>query len=177
MKRILTALGLVLTAAAIAFAGNTNYFTTNELVQFDGKDGRPMYLSVDGLVYDMTGVGAWSKGEHRGGKIGTDITARIKGAPHGKGVLSKRPVVGKLVPAFTAEELAQYDGKDGRPMYLSVDGLVYDMTGVGAWSKGEHRGGKIGTDITARIKGAPHGKGVLSKRPVVGKLVSETAKK
>ena len=37
---------------------------------------------------------------------------------------------------ITIEELAMYDGTDGNPAYIAVDGVVYDVTDVSAWSSG-----------------------------------------
>ena len=34
---------------------------------------------------------------------------------------------------FDLTQLAQYDGQDGRPAYVAIDGIVYDVTAVPAW--------------------------------------------
>jgi predicted heme/steroid binding protein len=73
---------------------------------------------------------------------------------------------------LTIGELAKYNGKDGAPAYVAVDSVVYDVTGVRAWKKGAHKGGTAGTDISAKIAKAPHGKRVLKKRKIVGRLVT-----
>ena len=36
--------------------------------------------------------------------------------------------------AFTLEELAKYNGKDGNPAYVAVNGIVYDVTNNAAWA-------------------------------------------
>lgn len=71
---------------------------------------------------------------------------------------------------FTAEELSQFDGKNGNPAYVAIDGTVYDVSGVEPWQGGEHHGNLAGRDQSAAILKSPHGKGVLAKLPVVGKL-------
>lgn len=71
---------------------------------------------------------------------------------------------------FTKEELAKFDGTGGKPAYVAVDGVVYDVTGVEAWKNGTHKGNKAGVDITEMIKKAPHGLKVLGKLKPVGKL-------
>lgn len=75
--------------------------------------------------------------------------------------------------SLTIKELAAYNGKNGKPAYVAVDGVIYDVTGVEAWKDGEHKGGKAGTDISALIKNAPHKISVLGKRTTVGSIVPE----
>lgn len=73
---------------------------------------------------------------------------------------------------FTLEELAEFNGKDGKPAYVAVGGVVYDVSGVEEWKEGEHKDGvKAGTDATEAIANSPHGADVLTKLPVVGVLV------
>ncbi len=71
---------------------------------------------------------------------------------------------------LTLEELAAYDGKDGRPAYVAIDGTIYDVTDIPAWNNGTHNGNTAGKDQTEAIKRSPHGQSVLAKLPVVGKL-------
>jgi predicted heme/steroid binding protein len=73
---------------------------------------------------------------------------------------------------LTLEELEQYDGKDGNPAYVAVDGVIYDVTNVSAWSNGAHKGYFAGNDLTDIIKNkSPHGVKNLEGLPVVGKIV------
>ena len=69
---------------------------------------------------------------------------------------------------FTLDELSKYDGKNGQPAYIAVDGVVYDVTNN--FPNGEHHGCKAGTDVTESIKNVSHGSAILSSSPVVGKL-------
>lgn len=71
---------------------------------------------------------------------------------------------------FTLDELKNYDGKEGRKAYIAVDGVVYDVTNVAAWQGGTHHGNNAGNDVSDRIIKAPHGKSILEKLEVVGKL-------
>ena len=76
---------------------------------------------------------------------------------------------GELV--LTLDELAQYNGKDGNPAYIAVDGVIYDVTDVPQWKNGEHNGFSAGNDLTEEIKTiSPHGVSKLVGLPVVGKL-------
>ncbi|CZR10065.1 Predicted heme/steroid binding protein [Trichococcus ilyis] len=74
---------------------------------------------------------------------------------------------------FTLEELSQYNGKNGQPAYVAVDGVVYDVTNVEAWKDGEHKQGlTAGNELTEEITNqSPHGTKVLEGLPIVGELV------
>jgi len=73
---------------------------------------------------------------------------------------------------LTLEELKQYDGKNGNPAYVAVDGIIYDMTNVAAWKNGDHNGYSAGNDLTDIIKNkSPHGVKNLEGVPIVGKIV------
>jgi predicted heme/steroid binding protein len=68
---------------------------------------------------------------------------------------------------FTAATLAEYDGQDGRPAYIAIDGLVYDVSNHKSWTNGEHHGFEAGKDLSAEFK-ENHKEGTLRKLPVVG---------
>lgn len=73
---------------------------------------------------------------------------------------------------LTLEELAAYNGKEGKPAYVAVDGIIYDVSGSSRWKNGEHNGYSAGQDLTDIIKNkSPHGVSVLSRMPAVGKIV------
>ena len=61
---------------------------------------------------------------------------------------------------FTEKELGKYDGQNGNPAYVAIDGVVYDV----------HHGNKAGQNFSEIIKRSPHGKKVLDKLEKVGKL-------
>jgi predicted heme/steroid binding protein len=72
---------------------------------------------------------------------------------------------------FTAEELASFDGRDGRPAYVAFQGVVYDVSASGMWESGDHEGmHKAGRDLTAEHDDAPHDVHVKDF-PEVGRLV------
>lgn len=73
------------------------------------------------------------------------------------------------VKTFSAAELAQYNGQNGQPSYVAVDGAVYDLTRVfrGGW----HATHFAGKDLTGEFY-SQHAKNILSRYPVVGKLVN-----
>lgn len=73
---------------------------------------------------------------------------------------------------LTLQELAAYDGKDGNPAYIAVDGVIYDVSGSSRWKNGEHNGYFAGQDLTDQIKSiSPHGLSVLTRMPAIGKIV------
>lgn len=78
-------------------------FTAADLATFDGKDGRPAYVAVDGVVYDVSESRSWSEGQHTrcnlGAMAGRDLSAEIQQAPANmRALLERMPVVGQLVP-------------------------------------------------------------------------------
>jgi len=58
----------------------------------------------------------------------------------GEALSEGKPVEAWKRKSFTLEELRRSDGKEGRPAYVAVDGVVYDMSGVHAWKGGGHMG-------------------------------------
>jgi len=72
---------------------------------------------------------------------------------------------------FTEEELAQYNGKNGNPVYVVYKGKVYDVSASFLWKDGIHQVlHSAGADLTDALEQAPHGGDVLEKFPVVGVL-------
>jgi predicted heme/steroid binding protein len=70
---------------------------------------------------------------------------------------------------FTEEELAQYTGKNGNPVYVVYKGKVYDVSASFLWKDGTHQVlHSAGVDLTDALEQAPHGGDVLEKFPVVG---------
>ena len=76
---------------------------------------------------------------------------------------------------FTLEELSQYDGSDKKSAYVAVDGVVYDVSKVAAWSGGSHFGFKAGKDLTKEFNSHHGMKEILSNIPKVG-VLSENKK-
>lgn len=71
---------------------------------------------------------------------------------------------------FTLEELAYYDGSEGRPAYVAVNGLVYDVSLNATWGGGTHFGLYAGKELTQEFNGCHQNKSILNKLPIVGVL-------
>ncbi len=79
---------------------------------------------------------------------------------------------------MTFEELAEFDGKDGRAAYVAVNGTVYDVSSSDHWQKGNHHEShRAGHDLTKELETAPHVRTVIERFPVVGKIDVMTEKK
>jgi len=77
--------------------------------------------------------------------------------------------------AITLEELAEFDGKDGRPAYVAVDGVIYDVSSSSAWADGVHAPCNLdamaGKDLSETLRQAPSNmRSLLARMPVVGRL-------
>ncbi|WP_053956390.1 cytochrome b5 domain-containing protein [Inediibacterium massiliense] len=59
---------------------------------------------------------------------------------------------------FTVEDLAQYDGSNGKPAYVAVNGIVYDVSLEPTWGGGTHFGLYAGKDLTAQFNGCHNGR-------------------
>lgn len=71
---------------------------------------------------------------------------------------------------FTLEELKKFNGENGNPAYVAIDGTVYDVTDVKPWQGGKHHGNVAGNDLSEVIMKSPHKHSVLAKLNEVGKL-------
>ncbi len=72
---------------------------------------------------------------------------------------------------LTVDELAVYNGKDGKSAYIAYEGTIYDVTGVKAWENGIHKENQAGSDLSSVLKNAPHQTAVLDNLKKVGRLV------
>lgn len=71
---------------------------------------------------------------------------------------------------FTAEELSEFDGRDGRPAYIAYNGRVYDVSEGPTWVEGMHLGHSAGEDLTEDLEEAPHEEETLEGFPIVGEF-------
>jgi len=79
--------------------------------------------------------------------------------------------------ACTPDGLCQFDGKEGRPAYVSYQGIIYDVTKSRLWKNGSHlTKHAAGNDLTDILKAAPHGEDKLLAMPRVGRLLTTDEK-
>jgi len=75
---------------------------------------------------------------------------------------------------FNAAGLAEFNGENGKPIYIAHDGKVYDVSESKLWRKGLHmKRHSAGRDLTTDIQAAPHEVDVLERYPQVGILKKE----
>jgi len=87
------------------------------------------------------------------------------------------PVAACLSKELTPEQLAPFDGQEGRPAYISYKGMVYDVTNSRLWKNGGHMvKHHAGSDLTEALKGAPHAEDKILAMPQVGMCVASDRK-
>ena len=75
---------------------------------------------------------------------------------------------------MTKDELAGFDGQQGRKAYVAVNGKVFDVTASPYWQAGNHQNvHRAGVDLTADLLKAPHVRSVIERFPVVA-MFAET---
>lgn len=83
------------------------------------------------------------------------------------------PVAASLSKELTPEQLAHFDGKDGRPAYIAYKGMIYDITNSRLWRNGAHMVKHLaGRDLTEALQTAPHGEDKILAMPQAGMLIS-----
>ena len=71
--------------------------TLQELIGFDGEDGRPAYIAYKGKIYDVGKSKLWKNGSHmKRHQAGTDLTEILSQAPHEEDKVLAMPEVGQL---------------------------------------------------------------------------------
>ncbi len=71
---------------------------------------------------------------------------------------------------FSKSDLAQFNGKNGKPGYVGFKGKVYDVTDSSQWVDGDHLGHMAGQDLTEQMEIAPHSEEVMDKMKLIGIL-------
>ena len=72
---------------------------------------------------------------------------------------------------FTRDELKEYNGQNGKPVYVVYEGKVYDLSSSPLWESGRHEDEHdAGLDLTKFMDEAPHDDGYLEDFDQVGEL-------
>ena len=74
---------------------------------------------------------------------------------------------------FTLEDLAQYDGSNGNPAYVAIEGIVYDLSNSSALGGGTHFGLTAGQDLTEQFNSCHGIMNILNNAPKVGILIDD----
>lgn len=75
---------------------------------------------------------------------------------------------------LSLENLAGYDGQEGRPAYFAYRGDIYNASDSPLWKNGAHMGRhQAGTDLTESLAQAPHGEEQILALPKVGTVAAE----
>ena len=75
---------------------------------------------------------------------------------------------------FDQKSLAEFDGRNHRPIYIARDGVVYDVSESKLWKNGEHMNRHhAGHDLSTEFADAPHGPEVFDRFPHIGNLQDE----
>ena len=72
---------------------------------------------------------------------------------------------------FTLKELSYYDGTKGKPAYVAVNGIIYDVSLNSTWGGGTHFNLYSGADLSKEFNSC-HNLEVLTKLPKVGILIN-----
>jgi predicted heme/steroid binding protein len=82
----------------VTFLAQPRKFTSKELEESNGKNGKPAYIAYQGKVYDVSESNLWRGGEHMGmHQAGKDLTEELELAPHREEVFEKAKLIGELV--------------------------------------------------------------------------------
>lgn len=80
-------------------------------------------------------------------------------------------LINKSQVLFTLEELSRYNGENGAPAYVAVNGTVYDVTNNDAWRGATHYDLKAGKDFSAEFNFHHGDSARLNQLPIVGRLI------
>jgi predicted heme/steroid binding protein/uncharacterized membrane protein len=115
MLFIIVACSILISASAFSQERKYQVFTPVDLSYYDGSNGRPAYVVVNGIVYDVSKSEYWKGGAHEGmHRAGMDLTAQLLSAPHGREVLRHIPRMGIFqrdktwIPQFLVTLITRY---------------------------------------------------------------------
>jgi predicted heme/steroid binding protein/uncharacterized membrane protein len=98
-------------------------FSKSELREFNGKNGKPIYVAYEKKVYNLTTSSKWRGGNHMGShSAGEDLTKYLINAPHNANLLKNFPIVGTLEKdnKFGLEEIYYLLNPHRRTIHFSI---------------------------------------------------------
>jgi len=98
------------------------------------------------------------------------LTATLATFVIGPRMKRRREAALKEGGSYTPEDLHAFDGREGRKAFVSVGGVIYDLTGSRLWKEGRHMRHLAGDDLTVMLRQAPHGPEKLDGFPKAGTL-------
>ncbi|MCX5834022.1 MAG: cytochrome b5 [Deltaproteobacteria bacterium] len=79
---------------------------------------------------------------------------------------------------FDQKALSEFNGLDGRPVYVAHEGRVFGVSESKMWKGGLHmKRHRAGQDLSRDIHAAPHGPEVFERYPQVGILRQESSER
>jgi predicted heme/steroid binding protein len=112
----------------IKFQEPKEYYTADELRNFDGVKGHPAYMAFNNKIYDVSKSSFWKDGKHFAKhSAGTDLRGMLDQAPHGEEKLKGLDQIGKLALIKTKEEIPSQERVFYFIAYMNL-GLVILIT-------------------------------------------------
>ena len=173
-------------------------FTVKELAKYNGKNGAKSYISVGGIVYDVTNISKWHGGNHYGVIAGKVLDKEFAQCHGNKISIMKHATAGGVLDTnkkreenisnneesetdsnsreelryYRLEDICKFDGKDGTLAYVAINGTVYDVTSMREWINGNHYGLSAGRDLTEYFETCHKDeKDILKKLRIVGTII------
>jgi len=105
-------------------------FASDTLAQFNGQDGKPVYIAYRGKVFDVSGSKLWAGGLHmKRHRAARNLSADIEAAPHGEEVFERYPQVGilrekteavRVIPAMLSSLIGRFPSLERHPHPMTV---------------------------------------------------------
>lgn len=74
---------------------------------------------------------------------------------------------------FTLDELSQYNGRNGNPAYVAIEGIVYDVSNETVWNERKNKGITAGEDLTEQFNYYHGMYEILNNAPKIGVLTDD----